>query len=180
MGSQTIVLKTFGDPLGIAAAATERIDQLGLGRPVSAVQTMDAIVSETTAETRFQLILLGATAPAALVLSSVGAFGVIAHTVSQRTQEIGIRMALGARKGDILAGVLSHGLKATGIGVRVGLLGALGLSRSLELLLYDVAPYDPPTLVAVSLLLAAITLLACYLPARRATRLDPTVALRHE
>ena len=89
-------------------------------------------------------------------------------------------MALVARKGDILAGVLIHGLKTTGMGVLVGLLGAHGLSPSLELLLSDVAPHDPPTLVAVSLLLAAITLLGCYLPARRATRLDPTVALRHE
>ncbi len=178
--SKTLVLRTSGDPLALAAAAVAAIDQVGPGRPVFAVQTMDAYISETTAENRFQLILLGALALAALMLSTVGAFGVIAHFVSQRTREFGIRMALGAPQGKILAGVVRQGLKATAVGVLLGLLGALVLSRSLELLLFDVAPQDPLTLAVVSLALVAITSLACYVPARRATRVDPTVALRHE
>jgi putative ABC transport system permease protein len=116
----------------------------------------------------------------ALVLASIGMYGVISYSVSQRTQEIGIRIALGAGRGTVFAMVVGQGARLAGIGIAIGLLAALGVTRLMAAFLYGVQPTDPLTFVTVSLLLAAIALLACYVPAHRATRVDPMIALRYE
>src|SRR5262249_54243494 len=132
------------------------------------------------ARTSFTLVMLAVAASMALFLGIVGLYGVIAYSVSQRTQEIGIRMALGAGKGVILKMVTGAGIKLVLIGVAIGLAGAMGLTRFLSGLLYGVKPGDPLTLVAVSALLMAVALLAIYIPARQAAKVDPMVALRHD
>ena len=142
--------------------------------------TMDEAISSTLATRRYSMILLTAFAALALLLAAVGIYGVMSYVVGQRTQEIGIRMALGARRGHVLAMVISRGAKMTLLGAAAGLLASLALSRLMAQLLYGVSPTDPLTFVAVAALLALIALLACYLPARRATKVDPMLALRCE
>ena len=126
------------------------------------------------------MLLLGTFAGAAMVLAAIGIYGVIAYSVAQRTQEIGIRMALGAARGDVLRLVFRQVLRLTGLAVAAGLAGAFLISRSLESLLYGVRPTDPATFGAVAVLLVGVAVLAAYIPARRATRIDPTTALRQE
>ena len=141
---------------------------------------MDDLVQKLIAPRRFKLGLLGSFAALALVLGAIGLYGVISYAVAERTHEIGVRMALGAKRKDVLRLVVGQGFKLALIGVAVGLGGALGLTRFLSSLLYDVRPTDPLTFGAVSFLLIAVALLASYIPARRATKVDPMVALRHE
>jgi ABC-type antimicrobial peptide transport system permease subunit len=141
---------------------------------------MDQIISDSLAERRFSMILFGAFAALALLLASVGIYGVISHVVGQRTHEIGIRMALGARRLDVLRLILMGAGRLALIGIAVGLVCALGLTRLIAKLLYGVGPRDPITFVAVPSILIAVALLASYLPARRATRVDPMLALRYE
>jgi putative ABC transport system permease protein len=178
----TLVLRTAGDP---ALASTsnslrEAVRSVDRNQPVSGIQTMDELVQRLIAPRRFKLGLLGSFAVLALVLGALGLYGVISYAVTERTHEIGVRMALGAKPEDILGLVVGQGFKLTLIGVGVGLGGALGLTRFLSSLLYDVRPTDPLTFGAVSLLLVAVALVASYIPARRATKVDPMVALRHE
>ena len=149
-------------------------------QPVTAVRTMDQWVSKEAASRRFVLQLIGVFALIAIALAAIGLYGVVSYWTRQRTHEIGIRMALGAEKRDALWMVIGQGLKLALIGVAIGIAGALALTRFLASLLYGVAPTDPITFFAVSLLLIAVALLACYIPARRAARVDPMVALRHE
>jgi putative ABC transport system permease protein len=144
------------------------------------VMPMDDLASESLAPKRVVTLLLGVFAGLALLLATVGIYGVIAYSASQRTHEIGIRMALGAQKGDVLRLVIGQGLKLVLMGVALGILVALGLTRFLSSLLYGVKPTDPVAFTAVSLQLTAVALLSCYIPARRATKVDPMVALRHE
>jgi putative ABC transport system permease protein len=144
------------------------------------VMPMDDLASESLAPKRVVTLLLGVFAGLALLLATVGIYGVIAYSASQRTHEIGIRMALGAQKGDVLRLVIGQGLKLVLMGVALGILVALGLTRFLSSLLYGVKPTDPVAFTAVSLRLTAVALLSCYIPARRATKVDPMVALRHE
>jgi ABC-type antimicrobial peptide transport system permease subunit len=143
-------------------------------------QTMNEIIAGTLATRRFSMILLDAFALAALLLASLGLYGVIAYLVGQRTHELGIRLALGAGRGDVLRLVLQQGMRMALSGVALGLVAALGLTRLLGKLLYGVSATDPATFAVVALLLAAVALAACWLPARRATKVDPMIALRRE
>ncbi len=144
------------------------------------VLTLDDVRSQSTAWSRFYTWLLATFAGIAVILAAVGVFGVMSYSVTQRTREIGIRMALGAHPRDVLKMVMRRGLVMTLIGVIIGLGGAFGLTRILESQLYEVEPTDPATFAAVSALLAVIALVACLLPARRAARVNPMTALRHE
>jgi len=142
--------------------------------------TMDALLSDSLSPRRFSAVLIGVFAILALALAAVGIYGVMSYTVSQRTQEIGIRMALGAQPGNVQSMILGHSVKLTLIGVGLGLAGAFALVRFLTSLLFDVGAYDAVTFVGVPVLLAAVAIAASYLPARRAVRVDPIVALRYE
>jgi putative ABC transport system permease protein len=141
---------------------------------------MEQIISGSLAERRFTMLLLIIFASTALVLAAVGIYGVMSYAVSRRTHELGVRLALGASRNEILRLVVREGMALAAIGTVVGLMAALGLTRLMASLLYGVRPADPATLAAVSLLLVGIALLACYIPAWRATKVDPMVALRYE
>jgi len=141
---------------------------------------MQTLIDVTMAEPRFQTRLLGAFSMLALLLASVGVYGVLAYSVAQRTHEIGIRMALGAEAGNVLTLVLRRTLALSGAGIVIGAAGALAVTRVLQKFLFEVKPSDPATFLAGALLLSAIALIAGWIPARRATRVDPMVALRHE
>jgi predicted permease len=143
-------------------------------------QTMEQVISDSLSAQRYSMFLLGSLATLALVLASVGIYGVVSFVVSQRTQEIGIRMALGAGRVDVLRLVLGHAIYLVLIGVGLGTLSAFGLTRLMSRLLYGISSSDPLTFAAVSILLGAVALLACSVPARRATRVDPMIALRYE
>ena len=176
----TFVLRTRDDPMRLAAGLRQAVASVDANEPVGNIQTMDDIVQKFVAPRRFKLVLLGSFALLALVLGAVGLYGVISYAVTERIHEIGIRRALGAQRTDVLKLVMGQGFKLTMLGVGIGILGALGLTRFLSTLLYGVRPTDPLTFVSVSLLLLAVALLAAYIPARRATKVDPMVALRYE
>ena len=148
--------------------------------PVSDLHPIQEVLTDSIARQRFNMLLLGNFAAVAPLLAAVGIYGVISYSVGQRSHEIGIRMALGARREEVLKLVVGQGLKLTLIGVAIGIAGALALTRLLSSLLYGVKPTDPPTFIAVSLILTALALAACYIPARRAMKVDPMVALRYE
>jgi putative ABC transport system permease protein len=178
--SMTLVVRTASDPAALGPAAVREIQAVDKEQPVSDVRTMESWVADSTARTRFGTLLLGVFACAALVLAAVGIYGVISYSVAQRRNEIGIRMALGAQTRDVLRLVVGQGMRLVLAGVGLGIVGALALTRLMSGLLYGVAATDPPTFAANALLLAAVSLLACYVPARRATRVDPLNALRRE
>jgi putative ABC transport system permease protein len=175
-----LVVRTQGDPRQLANAVRAEIRALDREMPIAAVRAMDEIVSDSYAAPRFNTILLGGFAALALVLAGVGIFGVISYSVAQRTQEIGIRRALGAGAGSVMRMVLQQGMGLSAIGVVIGVAGALAATRLLESLLYEVTPTDPETFVAVPVVLMAVSVLACYLPARRAATIDPIRALHYE
>ena len=176
----TFVVRTKGKPLEIAASLKQAVQDVDHNQPVSNIQTMDDVIGKFVAPRRFKLVLVGIFAILALVLSAVGLYGIVSYSVAERTHEIGVRMALGAQKGDVLQMVLREGLRPALLGVAIGVVGALALTRFLSSLLYGVTPTDPLTFVAVSLILIAVAMLACYIPARRAAKVDPMVALRYE
>jgi predicted permease len=179
----TIVARTPLDIATVIPAIKAAVFGAGSERPVYAVRSMRQIVAASMAAQRFPMILLGAFAGMALLLASVGIYGVISYSISRRVREIGIRMALGAVKGDILRMVLGQGLRLALGGIAIGMAAALTLTRvlaSFSHLLYGVQAWDPLTFIAVSLVLVGAALLACYIPARRAARLDQMVVLRHE
>jgi putative ABC transport system permease protein len=149
-------------------------------QPIYGVQTMEQVISGSLAERRFTMLLLIIFASTALVLAAVGIYGVMSYAATRRTHELGVRMALGASRRNVLRLVLREGMALAAIGTGVGLAAALGLTRFLASLLYGVRPADPATLAAVAMLLAGIALLACGVPAWRATKVDPMVALRYE
>ncbi|HTG58499.1 MAG TPA: ABC transporter permease [Terriglobia bacterium] len=167
-------------PLSVSQATQETLLARDTQLPATAVQTMEQVMLDSTAETNFNLLLFGVFAGIALLLAVVGIYGVMAYTVEQRTHEIGIRTALGARREHMLKLVVGQGLKMTLVGLGIGVAAALALTRFLASLLYGVKPTDPLTMIAVSIILTATALLACYIPARRATKIDPMVALRYE
>jgi len=149
-------------------------------QPIYGVQSMEQIISGSLAQRRFTMVLLIIFASTALVLAAVGIYGVMSYAVSRRTHELGVRIALGASRREIVRLVVRQGMMLAAIGTLAGLVAAFGLTRLMTGLLYGVRPADPATLAAVSLLFAGIALLACYIPARRATRVDPVAALRCE
>ncbi len=148
--------------------------------PVAGIMPLDNLVNEYLTPREMQTSLLGAFAGLALLLAAIGIYAVLSFSVTQRTQEIGVRVALGAARRDVLRMILSHGLKLFLTGASIGLISAVALSRALEHWLYGVSATDPASFVSVIVLLGAVTLLACYIPARRAMRVDPLVALRYE
>jgi putative ABC transport system permease protein len=175
-----LVLRTTVEPLSLVAAARAEIRRVDAGQAVSSVNTLAGLLREATAQPRFNAALLALFALLALALAGVGIYGVIAYAVAQRTQEIGLRLALGARSGDVLRLILAQGLKLTLSGVGLGLLAAFALTRWLKTLLFGVSATDPLTFVCIALLLTCVALLACLVPARRAAKVDPLIALRHE
>jgi putative ABC transport system permease protein len=180
MQSPTLLVRTTGDPSGLAESIRRETRALIPNLPVPVIRTMDSVISSTLAQPRLQSGLLGLFATAALLLAAVGLYGVLAYTVAQRRQEIGIRMSLGAQKHDVLALVLAQGMKLALMGAGLGLAGALALTRLIQSLLYGISPTDPLTFIAVLILLLVVALLACWVPARRAAKLNPTEALRYE
>jgi ABC-type antimicrobial peptide transport system permease subunit len=178
--SSTLVVRTSGDPHALAAAVREQVLAVDSNQPIYDVKTMDERVALTLGTHRFAVVLLGIFGAVALLLAAIGLYGVLAFAVSQRTREIGIHMALGARARDVLLMVVRQGMSLVLVGIGVGLLGAYALTRTVRSLLFEVAPTDSLTFVVVPLLLAIVGAIACYLPARRATKVDPLVALRYE
>lgn len=180
ISGMTIVLRTTGDPVQLAAAVRREVQALDPDLPVSDVRTMEQVVSSSLARPRFMTLLLSLFAGVALTLAAVGLYAVMAYSVSRRRHEIGIRMALGARGGQVAGMVIRQGLTLALAGIAIGLVGNLAFRRFLKSLLFEVGVADPLTLVGVSALLAGVAFVACYLPARRATRVDPAIALRDE
>jgi putative ABC transport system permease protein len=178
--SLNVAIRAAGDPASLTSALRAAVWGLDRQLAVAQVRTMDRIIGESTAPRRFNLFLLAVFAALAVVLAAIGIYGAISYSVAQRTHEIGIRMALGAMGDHVMRMVLGQGLTLALIGIGLGLAGALVLTRSLSTLLYGVGATDPLTFVAVSLLLTGVSLLASYVPARRATKVDPIVALRFE
>src|SRR5262245_39841652 len=176
----SFVIRSSVEPEQFAAAAREAVRQIDPQQPVTEVRAMEQVVYETIAQPRFNLLLLGAFAGVALLLAAAGIYGVLSYAVTQRTHEIGIRLALGAQAGNVQRLIIGQGMKLALLGVGLGLAGALALTRWLESLLFGVSARDPLTFTLLALMLAAVALLACYAPSRRATKVDPIVALRQE
>ena len=173
-----ILARTDGDPAQLTPLARQVVKSVDPGLPVFGLTPLATVVSDSLADRRFSLLLLAVFAALAVFLAAVGLYGVVAYSVSQRTQEIGVRMAIGARRGHVLSMVLTEGMKLALIGVAIGLIGALALSGLMSKMLFQVTPGDPVSYVVTAAVLVAIAALACYIPARRATRVDPIVALR--
>ncbi|MGH9731571.1 MAG: FtsX-like permease family protein, partial [Candidatus Acidiferrales bacterium] len=175
-----IAVRTAGDPMSVANAVREQVWAVDKDQPVTGVMPLETMLADYLAPRELQSSLLGAFAGFALLLAALGIYAVLAFSVTQRTQEIGVRVALGAQQSDILRGILAQGLKLAGLGVLIGVAGALALSQLLASLLFGVSAADPLTFAAVAAVLITVALLACYIPARRAMRVDPMVALRYE
>ncbi|MGH9929514.1 MAG: ABC transporter permease, partial [Pyrinomonadaceae bacterium] len=179
-GSMSLVVRTTGDPSNTAAAARSEIRSLDKGIPVFNVKTMNDVLATSVAQQRMSMLLLSAFSGVALLLAMIGIYGVTAYYVTQRTPEIAIRIALGAQVADVMKLVLKSGMALALIGVAVGLGGAFALTRLMTSLLFEVSATDALTFTVVAVLLAAVALVACFIPARRATKVDPLVALRYE
>ena len=176
----SVVVRTAGDPLALSNALRSVVRNLDPNQPVTGVRSMEENISQSIAQPRFRTVLLAIFAGIALVLAAVGIFGIMAYSVAQRTRELGLRIALGASRGRVLQLVMGHGARLTLIGVGIGLVVTFLMNRYVSSLLFNVPPYDPLTLVGVVVALILISLCACYLPARRATLVDPIVALRED
>jgi putative ABC transport system permease protein len=175
-----LVVRAEGEPTRLAGAVARELHAVDPELPLADVRTFESYLGESVATRRFVMLLLAAFSVVAVVLSGIGIAGVMANAIVQRTREIGVRLALGAQPGDVLAMVLRQGMRLVAAGLVIGLLGAFALTRVLQSLLYGTTPTDLPTYAAVALLLGAVALVATWLPARRATRVDPAVALQAE
>jgi ABC-type antimicrobial peptide transport system permease subunit len=173
------VVRTRGNPYALSAAIQEQLRQSS-GLPVSDVRTMDEVISRSTSRQRFNMLLMTVFGSAALFLAALGIYGLMAYSVQQRTQEIGIRLALGAESGHVLKLVVLQGMRLAAAGVIIGIASALGLSRLLATFLFGVKERDLAVFVLVPLVLSAVSFIAVWLPARRAARVDPAIALRAE
>ncbi len=175
-----LVARTTSDPLNMVSAARGAIRAVDPEQPVYRVMTMELVVADAVAQPRLTMVLLGVFAALALALAAVGIYGALSYAVTQRTHEIGVRMAIGARGGDVLLMVVRQGMRLTGAGVALGLIASFALTRLMKGLLFGVNATDPVTFAAIALLLSGVALAACHLPARRATKVDPLSALRHD
>src|SRR5262245_38327627 len=176
----TMILRTAVPPSSLADAVRAEVYAIDANLPVSNVSTLDAIVAKSISQQRFYMLLLAIFAGVALALAAIGIFGVLSYAVSQRTREIGIRMALGAQEGSVIGLIVRQAMLLVGTGVIAGTVLALVLSQTISTMLFNVTPTDPVTFALVAVLLVGVALFASYLPARRATRVDPIVALRAE
>jgi putative ABC transport system permease protein len=176
----TLVVRARGDAAALAPAIRKAIWSVDKDQPIVRVATMDSVLSGSEAQRRFALILFEAFALVALALAAIGIYGVLSGSVTERTRELGIRSALGASRGSILALVLRQGMKPTGVGIALGLAGAMVSTQGLATLLYGITRLDPATYLGVIVLLLGVSAIACWLPARRAARVDPAITLRAE
>jgi putative ABC transport system permease protein len=176
----TLLVRTTTDPLSVVGAVRGAVLSIDPNQPISNVSTLEKVVDESVAQRRLNMLLMGLFGALAMLLSAVGIYGLLSHAVTQRTQEMGIRMALGAQVSDVLKLVLKQGMMLALIGEAIGLVGALALTRLIRGLLFGVTPNDVTTFVVVAGVLGVVALVACYLPARRATKVDPLIALRYE
>jgi putative ABC transport system permease protein len=179
-GSMNLVVKSASDPAALTSEIRSAIASIDKDQPVFGVATMQQLVLDSVSTRRITFIVLGFFSALALLLAAIGIYGVISYSVAQRTQEIGIRMALGAQPGHVLRMVIAQGGKIAGAGILIGIAASFGLTRLMTKLLFAVHPADPATFAAVTVTLALIALLACYIPARRTLRVDPVSALRSE
>jgi predicted permease len=178
--SVAVVLRTEGDPTAVMASVRRAVNEIDSREVIYNVQTLDEVVSNSFAARRLSMILLGIFAALALLLACVGIYGVISYLVGQRTHEIGVRVALGAQGNDVLRLIIGQGARMALVGVAIGTAAALALTRLMSNQLFGVSAHDPLTFAAVAILLIIVAVAACYIPARRAMRVDPMVALRHD
>jgi putative ABC transport system permease protein len=179
-GFMSLVVRTQRDSAELTRAVRVELDTLDKDQPIGNVRTMSQLVAKSLTQPRLSVQLLSGFAGLAIVLAAIGLYGVLAYNVTQRRREIGVRMSLGARPRDVLSLILGQGIKLALIGIAIGSVAALALTRVMRNLLYQVQPTDPMTFVAVSILLIGVAFFACWLPARRAASVDPMEALRHE
>jgi predicted lysophospholipase L1 biosynthesis ABC-type transport system permease subunit len=179
-GPMTIVVRTAQPPAALAGALRAEVWKLDPNLPIAAVRTMREIVSSTVAERRFQMTLTSLFAAVALILGALGVYGVVSYSVACRTRDIGLRIALGALRVDVMRWVFAGGMRPVLVGLAAGLISSIAIARMLRSMLFDVASTDPLSLVLVVVVLLPTSALACYLPARRAAAMDPMIALRHE
>jgi putative ABC transport system permease protein len=180
MSPEDLVIRAKADPTSLIAAVREQVRAMDPDQPISGISTMDQLLWRATAQRRFNFTLMGLFAALALTLALIGIYGVMSYLVAHGTREIGIRLALGAQSTDVIKLILGKGALLSIIGVLIGSAGALALTRMMETLLFGVSPTDPVTFITVAAILIGIAMLACYIPARRATRVDPIVALKYE
>ena len=175
-----VMAETGGDPQSAAGAVRQVLKELDPAVPAFSITPLATVVSDSIADRRFSMLLLTTFAVIALFLAAIGLYGVVAYGVTQRTREIGLRMAMGASPGDVLGLIVGGGMKLAVIGVAIGLAGAVALARVVEKMLFQVEPLDPGSYVATAAILLVVAAVACYVPARRAMRVDPLVALQQE
>lgn len=175
-----LIVRTAGDPVDLISVLRKVVLAVDQYQPIAAVSTLDSLMSEQVAQQRFNMFLIGLFGITALLLATIGIFSLVSYQVTARTGELGIRIALGARRKDIMVLVIRHGLILAITGVVIGLAGALALGRWFQSLLYGVSATDPVIYLTVALFLGATAIVACLIPARRATRVDPMIALRNQ
>jgi putative ABC transport system permease protein len=175
-----LAIRAQGGVDALAGSLQNAVAEIDKNQPVTAIRPLEHWIADSTSSRRFQTLLLAAFAGLALVLAAVGIYGVLAFSVNQRTREIGVCVAFGAQNSEILGLVIRHGMLLTMVGILIGLAGAVAMARLMSTLLFQIAPFDPVTFAAVALILTAVSFAACLLPARRAAKIDPMEALRHE